>query len=189
MTTPKLGRPTWPHAEALEVATLVQQHLEPACHRIVVAGSLRRSAPTVHDIELLCVPQEAQHFDVDLFGHRVAHPDEDMLTDTVGRLLREGYFTRRGALGPKNMFLVHAESGIPVDVFSTTEENWGMSLLVRTGPATFNIALMATLRHMGMRGHAYGGITGPAGAEYECPDERTVFTYAGWPYIVPEKRL
>ena len=187
MTATKLGRPVWPHAEALAVAYEVQDVLLPACHRSKVAGSLRRCAPQVHDIELLCVPREAEGIRHDMFGKPL--PTDDALTDTVHGLLLKGYFQQRGAFGPKNKLLIHATSGIPVDVFSTTAENWGMALVVLTGPATFNISLMAELRRRGMHGHAYGGITLVDGTEQACPTEEFVFAPLGWPYIPPEKRL
>ena len=76
-------------------------------------------------------------------------------------------------------------------------KNWGMAMVVRTGPADFNIRLMATFRQNGMRGHAYGGVTklGPHGqegsgrVEVDCPDERTVFDLLDWPYREPWERF
>ena len=73
--------------------------------------------------------------------------------------------------------MVHVPSGIPIDVFSTSAQNWGMSAVVRTGPKEFNIRLMQRFRQLGMTGHAYGGVTGRDGI-IECPDEETVFRIA-----------
>ena len=79
-------------------------------------------------------------------------------------------------------------SGIPVDVFSSSTNNWGMSLVVRTGSKDFNVRMMARFRELGMRGHAYGGVTDQEGNEIECPDEETVFRLLGWSWMPPERR-
>lgn len=56
-----------------------------------------------------------------------------------------------------------------------------------SGPAAFNVRLMSRFRQMGMRGHAYGGVT-KDGQEIVCPTEEDVFRLAGWMYVPPEKR-
>ena len=63
-----------------------------------------------------------------------------------------------------------------------------MSLVVRTGPATFCVRMMARFKAIGWAGHAYAGCTNRNGEEIECPDEATVFRLLGWPYIEPEER-
>ncbi len=58
-------------------------------------------------------------------------------------------------------------------------------MVVRTGPAAFNIRMMSRFRSLGMRGHAYGGVTGQAGETILCPTEAQVFELLGWPYLDP----
>jgi len=49
--------------------------------------------------------------------------------------------------GPKNKLMVHLPSGIGVDIFSTDEECWPVSLVVRTGGETTNKRIaMAAIR-------------------------------------------
>ena len=83
---------------------------------------------------------------------------------------------------------MHLSSGIPLDLFSTDERNFGMSWVVRTGPADFNKRMMLRFLQLHMKGHAYGGVTSSSGEEIDCPDEETVFRNLGWPYIPPEGR-
>ncbi|MDP2952269.1 MAG: hypothetical protein Q8O76_02995, partial [Chloroflexota bacterium] len=78
-------------------------------------------------------------------------------------------------------------TGIGVDLFSTTEQHWGMALLVRTGPADFCKRVMGTFKANGLKAHAYGGVE-VEGVEVPCPTEEEVFRLLGWPYIPPEKR-
>ena len=168
--------------------------LEPYCERIEIAGSIRRERPMVGDIELLCVSR-VEH-SPDLFGEPSigtgASALDEVLDDMVGvgnilakRLNKRGLPT----YGPKNKLLVHVPSGIPVDAFSASGENWGMSQLVRTGPSDFNVRVMARFKALGMKGHAYGGVTDQEGNEIDCPDEETVFRLLGWPWMPPEERV
>lgn len=174
----------WPLAEAEGVAQALVELLAPACERIQIAGSTRRRKATVGDIELLCIP-------LPLEGALFYHDSLDQLLRD--RLMPEGVLVpsinKKGSqtYGRLNKLLLHTASQIGVDIFSATPENWGMALLVRTGPAEFNIRAMSRFRELGMRGHAYGGVDTPTG-HVSCPDEETVFRLLGWPPIPPEER-
>jgi len=150
-------------------------YLAPAVNRISIAGSIRRQKPDVGDIELLVIPKP-YYFDKLLY-------DLMMKNILAMRLNKRGSRT----YGPKNKLMVHLPSGLAVDIFSSTEENWGMALFVRTGPKEWNIRAMSRLRELGMQGHAYGGIF-RSDSEINCPDEETVFRYLGWSYVPPEER-
>ena len=49
----------YPQGQAMEAALALRSMLASACERIEVAGSLRRKAPEVKDIELVAVPRIA----------------------------------------------------------------------------------------------------------------------------------
>ena len=173
------GDVRWPLADALRVAQDLKALLAPACERIEIAGSVRRQKPDVADIELLCVPKPCNEIlYIDALDEAVMGGPLDMRPNVKGR------FT----YGRLNKLMVHRSSGIPVDIFSVEVRNWGMSLVVRTGPAEFNVRFMARLLQLGMKGHAYGGITSALGQEIECPDEESVFRCLGWAYTPPEQR-
>jgi DNA polymerase/3'-5' exonuclease PolX len=162
--------------KARAIAEELVSLLSPVCTRIEIAGSIRRQKPDVGDIELLIIP------------------NEDKLAILLEVLMQQGIFEKRPnkrgiyTYGPKNKLLVHCPSGIGVDIFSSTEENWGMALFVRTGPKEWNIKAMSRFRQLGMQGHAYGGVTLQNGLPFECPSEFIVFNLLGWPYTPPEKR-
>lgn len=162
------------------------------CERLTIAGSIRRRKLDCGDIELLAVPRLS--LGMDLWGKDINSMEGVSLLDhRVLQLIKMGVLDyrldakRHRSFGPLNKYLVHVASGIPVDLFSTTVSNFGMALVVRTGPAAFNIKMMATFRRMGMLGHAYGGVS-KDGREIPCPNEVDVFNLLGWPYIPPEKR-
>ena len=178
-------------ADARAVARELSPILEPHCERIEVVGSVRRGRRDVHDVELLCISKVRRC--LDLFGDVVEEISElnahlDALVDGGDLLHKRPNKLGRYTYGPLNKLLVHVPSGIPVDVFSTTSDNWGMALLVRTGPAEFNVSVMQRFRDLGMRGHAYAGVTDHTGRELACPDEETVFELLGWEFIDPMAR-
>ncbi len=165
--------------------------LAPHCERIAVAGSIRRKRPQVKDIELLCASKVTST--ADLFGRAVTNwyflnKKLDALVADGSVLKKRANKSGRYSYGEHNKLLVHVPSGIPVDVFSSSTKNWGMSLVVRTGPKEFNVRMMSRFRELGMRGHAYGGVTDRNGNDVECPDEATVFGLLGWPWIPPGER-
>lgn len=181
----------WPLPQALQVARQLWSLLAPSCERIAIAGSVRRMKYQVGDIELVAIPKVRSQ-NPDMFGH--PHQKLDVLDSSLLHLLDEGGLAYRlnskgsRTYGPLNKLLVHLPSGIPVDIFTATAENWGMALVLRTGPKEFNIWMMRRFRQLGMEGHAYRGVTGPAGTELYCPNEADVFRLAGLPFIPPEKR-
>ena len=178
-------------AKAKQVADELMRLFTPWCERIEVAGSIRRKQPDVKDIELLCVSKVWSS--PDLFGGLSTSGYE--LDFNLDELVSDGLVLKKRqskaglqSYGEQNKLLTHVPSGIPVDVFSSSTKNWGMSLVVRTGPKNFNIRMMARFKELGMGEHAYGGVTDQYGNEIECPDEETVFRLLRWFWIPPEKR-
>lgn len=163
--------------KAKAIAEKVKAVLEPSCERITIAGSIRRLQPDVGDIELLCIPKYVAYCDIlDTKIQEMIH------YEMLGyRLNKRGSKT----YGPKNKLLVHLPSGIGVDVFSTTEENWPVALVVRTGGKLTNQGIATAALRMGYRFHAYGsGFTTPNG-EIVCRSEREVFEAVNLRYQEP----
>ncbi len=182
----------WPLRDAEQVADDLVRLLAPRCERIQIAGSIRRKRPQVKDIELLCVSKAWSS--QDLFGGLATNGYEldlklDELVADGSVLKKRPNKAGRYSYGEKNKLLTHVPSGIPVDIFSAPATNWGMALVVRTGPKEMNIRMMARFKEMGMRGHAYGGVTDQDGTEIECPSEAKVFELLGWRYVPPESRM
>ena len=164
------------------------QMMGDTCERIEMAGSVRRQAFEVGDIELLCISRAGP---VDMFGEPIIL--ESPLDLRCTYLINQGILAPRpnkiGAvtIGPLNKLLVHPATGIGVDVFTTTAENWGMAMVVRTGPAGFNVRVMSRFIELGMAGHAYGGVT-RGNEDLQCPTEERVFELLEWEYLDPWQR-
>ena len=186
---------TWGYNYALAAAELLREELLPYCDRIEIGGSVRRKLRIVGDVELVCVPKE---------GETVMATDQldEHLQELIanGRLDYRPNTLGRRQYGPQNKLLVDCwNRGLPIDIFTADERNWGMFLLVRTGSKVFNMKVMGELKRRGYAGHAYpkylgegkwqGGITAPDGTEILCPTEKTVFDVLGWEYKEPEERI
>ena len=166
--------------QAQLIANELRILLEPACERITVAGSIRRRKPEVGDIEVLAIPKYVAT--VDQLDREIgALMVQGILGFRLNKLGSRGY-------GPKNKLLVHQESGIGLDVFSTTEECWAVSLVVRTGGERTNKEIASRALERGMRFRAYGdGFDTPDG-HLRCNSEQEVFQAVGLRYLPPERR-
>ena len=182
----------------LEAAELLAQGmmviLAPHAERMEVAGSVRRRLRDVGDVELLYIPKWLEEtVNTQLFGN--SGNREDAVDVRIRRAMADGILEKRLntldrpiGYGTDNKFLVHRPSGIALDLFSTTACNWGMAMVVRTGPAEWNVGMMKAFRRLGMQGHAYGGVDDAAGHTIDCPTEDDVFRLLGIEYIDPEGR-
>jgi len=166
--------------KASAIAEELKGLLEPGCQRIEIAGSIRRLKLFPNDIEFLCVPR---------FVDGVDQLDREIGALVVQRILglRRNKLGR-SAYGPKNKLMLHIPSGMGVDIFSTTDECWAVSLVVRTGGEKTNKRIATTAIRKGWRWRAYGdGFDTPDG-HIICSTEREVFEAVDLPYLEPEKR-
>lgn len=190
----------WPHAEAMAVAEMLVAALRPSCARIEIAGSLRRRKPLVGDVEIVYVPR----FDTAMLPGEMFPKGEQNLADlTINTLLLSGVLEKRrnakGAemFGEKNKLVRHCRSGIPVDLFATTEDCWFNYLVCRTGGSESNVAICNAAIARGWKWTPYG----PGFEKGPDPDqregdkrrhivgsEREVFEFVGLPYKNPEER-
>ena len=182
----------FPYADAFSVAQKFVAFLGRHCTRCVIAGSLRRRKQFVSDIEILFVPKIITIDDPgDMFGGKMSISSTEA---AITALLNSGTIETRpnknGVLtwGGQNKLAIHCATGIPVDLFATTEENFWNALVVRTGPADSNKRIASAAIARGWNWHAYGnGFT--RGRETKIvKSEREVFEHVGLPYLEPEKR-
>jgi DNA polymerase/3'-5' exonuclease PolX len=176
-----------PFRQAFFAALDVIHALEASCARIDMAGSLRRCAPDVGDLEILAIAKTEQEPTGDLFGGSAV---VSLLERRVAELLRVGDLLtahpERPANGPKYKRLWWRPAGVQVDLFVVSEATWGPALAIRTGPAELSAALVTKLRTNGMHCEE---LQVRRGAEVvPCPDERTFFKLCGRPYLPPDLR-
>lgn len=179
--------------EARAVAKELYDRLLPFCDKVKVVGSVRRCRPLVGDIELLFIPKlvplQASLFE----GSAVML---DLADAQLNEFERGGYIKKRPNVngspcwGKQNKLAVHTASGIPVDFFATTAENWFVALVIRTGGKVTNLRLTTGAIKKGMTLHAYGNGFERIrdGTKIPCHSELDVFKFAGVPYLEPRER-
>lgn len=180
----------WPRAAAMVVAERLFSLLLPACERVAIAGSLRRGKPDVGDVEMLFIPRvESRANPADLF----AEMQVDLAEGVIEEWLSAGVLTKRlsvdgrASWGRKNKLAVHVETGIPVDLFAATRENWWNYLVCRTGPAESNMQIAGEALKRGWKWNPYGVGFSRGGRDDQDYEERVVtceaevFRFAGLP--------
>jgi len=155
---------------ARQIAEKYLNLLKPFCSRIEIAGSIRREKPEVKDIEIVCIP-----FDVEGFVALVKQWPKVKGEPT-------GKYTQR-----------RLPEGIILDLFMAEERNWGLQMVIRTGPAEFNRSWLYHAKEKGLR--CEGGFlrdyreSGRNGQMVECREEKDLFRLIGMNYIAPKYRL
>jgi DNA polymerase (family X) len=187
----------YPRAEAIAVAKVVCDALKPVCEpdRLIVAGSLRRRKETVKDVEILYVGRTQQEADPnDMFAQVTVNLADRVIEQLVadGVLARRLNVMGREAWGPKNKLAVHVASGISVDLFSATMENWFNYLVCRTGPAESNTRIATRAQSMGWKWNPYGAgfskLEGLSPTIQPMTSEQAVFEFVGLKYKEPWER-
>jgi DNA polymerase/3'-5' exonuclease PolX len=182
----------FPLADAEIVARDLLVALAPACERIEIAGSIRRRRPDVGDVEIVYVPR--WQTDVPDPGDFFRHTAINLVDGAIANLERCGVLGRRTnavgreMFGEKNKLAVHVASGIPVDLFATSEECWWNYLVCRTGGAESNVRIAAAAQRIGCKWTPYGsGFLTPRGMA-PMHSEEEVFAFVGLPHLPPASR-
>ena len=154
-----------------------------------IPGPLAGRGPD--DVEILFVPRMEER-PVDMF----ATQSFSLAEEAIQRLLDAGALTKRPNItggttwGDKNKLALHAASGIPVDLFTATEDNWFNYLVCRTGPAQSNQRIAIAAHNLGWQWNPYGPgfIHRTSNEQRACHSEEAVFAFVGLPFLPPEDR-
>lgn len=191
-----------PLAEARIAADIALALLSPACERIAIAGSIRREAPDIGDIEIVAVSRLGTP-PADLFGEPVGDPP-DALHDLCNRLRDEGRMVPRlnklgqpswGRLLKWGLFFPTApeDGAIPIDVYACRPEQWAATLAIRTGPAEFSHRLVTPKPAGGrcppqFQFRGWRVVRRSDGEALDTPDEEALFAVLGMSWIEPNAR-
>ncbi len=188
-----LPRVRYPLAAAEAIAQELVMLLSPACERIVVAGSVRRRKPEVKDLEIVAVP--AARSVRDLFGEVTDRMN--LLEDLLSTLVDQGEISAgrdgsgRPAWGPRYKRAVYR--GLPVDLFSVIPPaQWGLTLLLRTGPWWYSKRVVTPRRHGGLlpdwMAVRDGAMWHKDGESLVTAEEEDVFRLLQVPFVDPARR-
>lgn len=169
-----------PLHQAQQIATGIVEQLQPYCHRIEIAGSIRRECATIGDIEIVCIPKNQEvpdgFFSTSFVRHREFVRWVEALEYVRG--LPTGKYTQRVLPG-----------GVVLDLFMTGVDNWGYIYAIRTGSARFSREVLA-------KGWVTAGFHGKNGRLHRertgfmpiIRTEHELFDLIGLDYIEPRLR-
>lgn len=173
--------------QARAVATEMIEALRPYCHRVEVAGSIRRGKAWVNDIEIVAIPKATiEPAPKDLFGNALGKPKEVrdpgfvMVVDSLAEVIVKG----NPQTGRYIQFVT--TDGTKVDLFTATPKTWGYIQLIRTGSADFSRAVALRWSQLGYKG-VDGALT-RIGKPIDTPEEADLFALLGMNVPRPHER-
>jgi DNA polymerase/3'-5' exonuclease PolX len=183
----------WELGQALMIGQEIKWHMEMACTRIEIVGSVRRAKPDVGDIELMYIGRSKE---MPVQGDMFASAETNLADLAIENMISHGVLEKRvnavgrTAYGPQIKLMRHVKSGLPVDLFAATDLNWWNYLVCRTGPAESNTRIACEARARGWKWTPYGaGFESLDGARSRAvASEREVFEFVGLPYLNPKDR-
>ena len=201
-----------PAREAARVAASFIARIADVCERVEIAGSLRRRASTVGDIEIVAVPQMDQVKGVDMFGEVVATHAVDRLGERIDSLIGDGIVAKRPLAdgtfryGGRHKRLTFDSA--PIDLFICDRERWGVIFCIRTGPYQYSHQLVTERGKVVKVGTAPDGrpltrigllpahlrcqggwlCSRVSGQRIVTPEEADFYEAIGLPYVEPWER-
>lgn len=154
---------------AIQQADEILRTLSPFCHRIEIAGSVRRQKPDgIKDIEICLIPR------ADSLFHLAVAINSKWGLPAAGKWPAK-YTKIRGLAD--------------IDIFTATVENWGLLFWIRTGPADYVRNGLARWKTVSKGGYSEGAQLHDAqGSVILTPEEKDVFAALRWPWVQPLDR-
>ncbi|HEY9722853.1 MAG TPA: DNA polymerase/3'-5' exonuclease PolX [Oscillatoriaceae cyanobacterium] len=155
------------YAEALPVAQALEAAIArmPGVERVVIAGSLRRKAETVKDVDLVAVASHATA----VMAAFVSLPDVEQIT---------GQGETKSSVRLKN--------GLNVDLRVFAAEDFAYGLLHFTGSQAFNTTLRQRAKARGLKLNEYGLWRDEE--RLPASEESDILAHLDLPYLPPELR-
>jgi DNA polymerase (family 10) len=156
-------------SRALEVAGEIAEALRahPAADRVEVAGSLRRMADSVKDLDIIATASDPAALSAALAGLP--------LVESVAQ---------SGEAGAR----VVTHSGMKVDLRVVEPDQFGNVLQHFTGSKAHNVALRESAVRRGLHVSEYGILDDATGETLRCASEEEVYATLGLDWIPPELR-
>ncbi len=155
-----------PVAERL-VAELRDRGRAAGVHRVEVAGSARRRADSVHDLDLIATADDAE-------GLVAVFASSELIADVH----------RRGTNGASGT----TQNGLSVDLRVVAPDQFGNLLQHFTGSKAHNVAIREAAVKRGLHVSEYGILDDATGETERFATEEEVYARLGLPWIPPELR-
>jgi DNA polymerase (family 10) len=148
-----------------EIVAALRAH--PAAERVELAGSARRMADSVKDLDVIATAHDPRALAEALVGLD--------LVETVGSI---------GDAGAR----VRTHSGMSVDLKVVAPDQFGNLLQHFTGSKEHNMALREAAVRSGLHVSEYGILDDATGETLRCATEQQVYARLGYAYVEPELR-
>jgi DNA polymerase/3'-5' exonuclease PolX len=187
------------------IAKAICYDLRDAVERIEIAGALRRKQQRVRGVSIIYVGKYEKIYEKedqgDLFGgfsgkrkllgevYRVEEKLPKLDWYLQYRKDEHGEFVSsiKGPLKFKAM--INPQTGVPVDLFPVASEmEWGVALLLKTGPTSFNERIVEAARKKGYRCDGNRFFRMNDNSWTPCSTEQAFFDLCGIPWVDPEGR-
>lgn len=166
-------------AKAEALANKVVRELRPFCHRIEIAGSIRRKRAEVNDIDLVLIPRDLPRL-LKRAQERCTLATEQAQTNV--RLNFENGF-------PLDLWVAHNGER---DLLGEIPSNWGAVMLCRTGSMEHNIQLADYARSKGLKFMPYIGIVRERRGDQDeilaARTEEEIYAAVGLEWLPPTRR-
>lgn len=183
-----------PLVDARAVAAELVGLLADVCERIEIAGSIRRERPDIGDVDLVCIPRIEPVSD--LFGEPTGRAI-DFLDARCNELLASSSLGQRFDKNGRPSWGARLKRaryrGLNVDLRACPDPGtWGAWLLISTGPAAWNKALVTPRSQGGRLPPGFEWRSGfqlyRFGGRVETPEEADVFEALGMSFVEPRER-
>ena len=154
-------------AEAIAQEVLAALRAHPASDRVEAAGSLRRRADSVKDLDIIATAS-----------------DPKALARTLGELEPVESVQSSGDAGAR----VTTHTGMRIDLKVVEPDQFGNVLQHFTGSKAHNVALRESAVRRGLHISEYGILDDESGETLRCASEEAVYGRLGLPWIPPELR-
>ena len=156
-------------SRALEIGEelVAELRASPAADRVELAGSARRGADTVKDLDIIATASDAR-----------ALLDAFCASELLERASSPGENAGRGV----------THSGLSIDLRVVAPEQFGNLLQHFTGSKAHNVAIREAAVRRGLHVSEYGILDDESGETHRCATEEEVYELLGLPWIPPELR-
>ncbi|HLA23675.1 MAG TPA: hypothetical protein VJZ93_04035 [Candidatus Nanoarchaeia archaeon] len=137
--------------------------VKPYCKRIHIAGSIRRKEPNHRDIDIVLIPKNKY--------------DLEQKMKTLGKFIQGGEHESTWMI--KN---------VKVELYYTTQESWGATLLAYSSKKGAGIGLRIIARLKGFKLNSYGLFNRKTGKKIAGKTEREIYHALGRKWKKPEER-
>jgi DNA polymerase/3'-5' exonuclease PolX len=170
-------------ATAKKYADAIVAWLTPHCHRIEIAGSVRRGLDNCNDVDVVAIPKVDQ--ERDMLGNVIR--EDNLLWQFLNRHVASGKATFQTGGNQPGKFCILQLAKCQLDVYFATPETFGMRLLCRTGSKEHNIWLCERAIAAGLKWNPSEGLE-VAGQVMPLKTEGEIYEALNLKFIEPQNR-